>query len=91
MNTARLLIELELINVDSVFWLLQHIQLKKCYCFSVATVTCLTFVHSDLGVTSDLSAPSRPKDDITYSELKDAHWLYDTPGIMKEHDVSVCV
>ncbi|KAL0974248.1 hypothetical protein UPYG_G00217690 [Umbra pygmaea] len=24
---------------------------------------------------------------LTENELKDAHWLYDTPGIMKEHDV----
>ncbi|XP_061747967.1 nitric oxide-associated protein 1-like isoform X2 [Nerophis ophidion] len=26
-------------------------------------------------------------DEFTYNELKDAHWLFDTPGIMKEHDV----
>uniref|UniRef100_A0A4W5PBR8 Uncharacterized protein n=1 Tax=Hucho hucho TaxID=62062 RepID=A0A4W5PBR8_9TELE len=25
---------------------------------------------------------------LTRNDLKDAHWLYDTPGIMKEHDVS---
>ncbi|XP_061643466.1 nitric oxide-associated protein 1 isoform X2 [Phyllopteryx taeniolatus] len=24
---------------------------------------------------------------LTYNELKDAHWLFDTPGIMKERDV----
>ncbi|XP_061542641.1 LOW QUALITY PROTEIN: nitric oxide-associated protein 1 [Phycodurus eques] len=24
---------------------------------------------------------------LTYNELKDAHWLFDTPGIMKEQDV----
>nr|XP_057920017.1 nitric oxide-associated protein 1 [Doryrhamphus excisus] len=26
-------------------------------------------------------------DEFAYNELKDAHWLFDTPGIMKEHDV----
>ncbi|XP_061896067.1 nitric oxide-associated protein 1-like [Entelurus aequoreus] len=26
-------------------------------------------------------------DEFTYNELKGAHWLFDTPGIMKEHDV----
>ncbi|XP_073676470.1 nitric oxide-associated protein 1 [Garra rufa] len=25
--------------------------------------------------------------ELTYNEIKDAHWFYDTPGIMKEHDV----
>jgi hypothetical protein len=34
-----------------------------------------------------LSNPS-PEVELTLNELKDAHWLYDTPGIMKEHDVS---
>ncbi|XP_029021288.1 nitric oxide-associated protein 1-like [Betta splendens] len=33
------------------------------------------------------TASSRPKDDFTYNELKDAHWLYDTPGILKERDI----
>ncbi|CAB1325483.1 unnamed protein product [Coregonus sp. 'balchen'] len=33
-----------------------------------------------------LSNPSTEVD-LTLNELKDAHWLYDTPGIMKEHDV----
>ncbi|XP_035600374.1 nitric oxide-associated protein 1 [Oncorhynchus keta] len=33
-----------------------------------------------------LSNPS-PEVELTLNELKDAHWLYDTPGIMKEHDV----
>lgn len=47
----------------------------------------LTF---DLCVTPhELSAPSRPTDEFTFNELKDAHWLFDTPGIMKEHDVSL--
>ncbi|XP_067313230.1 nitric oxide-associated protein 1 [Pseudorasbora parva] len=30
--------------------------------------------------------PSIDKE-LTYNEIKDAHWFYDTPGIMKEHDV----
>lgn len=25
--------------------------------------------------------------EFSHNELKDAHWLFDTPGIMKEHDV----
>ncbi|KAM4586979.1 nitric oxide-associated protein 1 [Fundulus diaphanus] len=25
--------------------------------------------------------------ELSYNELKDAHWLYDTPGIMKERDI----
>uniref|UniRef100_A0A8C1AFP6 Nitric oxide associated 1 n=1 Tax=Cyprinus carpio carpio TaxID=630221 RepID=A0A8C1AFP6_CYPCA len=25
--------------------------------------------------------------ELSYNEIKDAHWFYDTPGIMKEHDV----
>ncbi|XP_038554784.1 nitric oxide-associated protein 1 isoform X4 [Micropterus salmoides] len=33
------------------------------------------------------TAPSRPTDEFTFNELKDAHWLFDTPGIMKEHDI----
>ncbi|KAL4641572.1 nitric oxide-associated protein 1 [Arapaima gigas] len=32
------------------------------------------------------SKPSNPVE-FTYNELKDAHWLYDTPGIMKEYDI----
>ncbi|KAK2848707.1 hypothetical protein Q5P01_008541 [Channa striata] len=31
--------------------------------------------------------PRRPTEEFTYNELKDAHWLYDTPGIMKDHDI----
>ncbi|XP_010864807.2 nitric oxide-associated protein 1 [Esox lucius] len=34
----------------------------------------------------DLSKPCTEVG-LTHNELKDAHWLYDTPGIMKEHDV----
>lgn len=25
--------------------------------------------------------------ELTHNELKDAHWLHDTPGIMKDYDV----
>nr|XP_046262751.1 nitric oxide-associated protein 1 [Scatophagus argus] len=32
-------------------------------------------------------APSRSPDEFTFNELKDAHWLFDTPGIMKEKDI----
>nr|XP_015200543.1 PREDICTED: nitric oxide-associated protein 1 [Lepisosteus oculatus] len=35
---------------------------------------------------SKKSALSNPVE-FTHNELKDAHWLYDTPGIMKEHCV----
>ena len=27
--------------------------------------------------------------ELSYNEIKDAHWFYDTPGIMKEYDVSL--
>lgn len=30
---------------------------------------------------------SRSPDEFTFNELKDAHWLFDTPGIMKERDL----
>lgn len=26
-------------------------------------------------------------DEVSFNELKDAHWLFDTPGIMKDRDV----
>lgn len=34
------------------------------------------------------SSEDEPEAKLTYNEIKDAHWFYDTPGIMKEHDVS---
>ncbi|KAJ8015556.1 hypothetical protein DPEC_G00027350 [Dallia pectoralis] len=34
----------------------------------------------------DLKTPAEEVS-LTHNELKDAHWLYDTPGIMKENDV----
>ncbi|XP_070769364.1 nitric oxide-associated protein 1 [Enoplosus armatus] len=33
------------------------------------------------------TAPSRSTDEFTFNELKDAHWLFDTPGVMKERDI----
>lgn len=33
------------------------------------------------------TAPSRPSRELTHNELKDTHWLYDTPGVMKELDI----
>ncbi|XP_071314735.1 nitric oxide-associated protein 1-like isoform X2 [Trachinotus anak] len=35
----------------------------------------------------ETTGPSRAPEQFTYNELKDAHWLYDTPGIMKEDDI----
>ncbi|XP_041652730.1 nitric oxide-associated protein 1-like [Cheilinus undulatus] len=31
--------------------------------------------------------PSRTPREFTYNELKDAHWLYDTPGILRDRDI----
>ncbi|KAM6923412.1 nitric oxide-associated protein 1 [Xenentodon cancila] len=33
------------------------------------------------------AAASRSHEQLSHNELKDAHWLYDTPGILKEFDV----
>ncbi|XP_005924099.1 nitric oxide-associated protein 1 [Haplochromis burtoni] len=33
------------------------------------------------------TAASRSTEELSHNELKDAHWLYDTPGIMKELDI----
>lgn len=35
-----------------------------------------------------ISEDEAPEAEFTYNEIKDAHWFYDTPGIMKERDVS---
>ncbi|KAF7664317.1 hypothetical protein LDENG_00179630 [Lucifuga dentata] len=37
------------------------------------------------GRTTTSSQPTNIE--FSYNELKDAHWLYDTPGIMKDHDI----
>lgn len=34
------------------------------------------------------NSEDEPEAEFTYNEIKDAHWFYDTPGIMKERDVS---
>ncbi|XP_065098112.1 nitric oxide-associated protein 1 [Paramisgurnus dabryanus] len=34
-----------------------------------------------------VSVDSHTDTEFTYNEIKDAHWFYDTPGIMKERDV----
>ncbi|XP_053179697.1 nitric oxide-associated protein 1 [Scomber japonicus] len=47
----------------------------------------LSFGADEDGDTRTPSAPSRSPVEFTYNELKDAHWLFDTPGIMKEHDL----
>ncbi|XP_044061678.1 nitric oxide-associated protein 1 [Siniperca chuatsi] len=46
----------------------------------------LAFGENEDGETRT-TAPSRSSDEFTFNELKDAHWLFDTPGIMKEHDI----
>lgn len=38
-------------------------------------------------VKKDPSLDSSTDAELSYNEIKDAHWFYDTPGIMKEHDV----
>ncbi|KAK9963411.1 hypothetical protein ABG768_006598 [Culter alburnus] len=39
------------------------------------------------GVKQNPFLDSSTDAELTYNEIKDAHWFYDTPGIMKEHDV----
>ncbi|CAM4616651.1 unnamed protein product [Leuciscus chuanchicus] len=39
------------------------------------------------GVKQNPALDSSTDAELTYNEIKDAHWFYDTPGIMKEHDV----
>lgn len=43
------------------------------------------------GVKQNPSLDSSTDAELTYNEIKDAHWFYDTPGIMKEHDVSLSI
>ncbi|XP_033502718.2 nitric oxide-associated protein 1 [Epinephelus lanceolatus] len=45
----------------------------------------LAFGENDDGDMT--TAPGRSADEFTFNELKDAHWLFDTPGIIKEHDI----
>ncbi|KAM7389270.1 hypothetical protein PAMP_023258 [Pampus punctatissimus] len=47
----------------------------------------LAFGENEDREMTTATARSRSPDEFTYNELKDAHWLFDTPGIMKEHDL----
>ncbi|KAF0040249.1 hypothetical protein F2P81_008484 [Scophthalmus maximus] len=47
---------------------------------------CLAFGEHEDGV-APVTGVSRTPEEFTYNELKDAQWLYDTPGIMKEDDI----
>ncbi|XP_070693017.1 nitric oxide-associated protein 1 [Pempheris klunzingeri] len=47
----------------------------------------LAFGEEEDGDMMKTKAPSRSTVEFTFNELKDAHWLFDTPGIMKEHDI----
>ncbi|XP_034399554.1 nitric oxide-associated protein 1-like [Cyclopterus lumpus] len=48
----------------------------------------LAFGENDDGDTKKTTkAPSGPPEEFSFNELKDAHWLFDTPGILKEHDI----
>ncbi len=38
-------------------------------------------------VKKDPSLDSSTDAELSYNEIKDAHWFYDTPGIMKDRDV----
>uniref|UniRef100_UPI0037E742F1 nitric oxide-associated protein 1-like n=1 Tax=Semicossyphus pulcher TaxID=241346 RepID=UPI0037E742F1 len=46
----------------------------------------LAFGENEDGETKT-TASSRPAEEFSFNELKDAHWLFDTPGIMKERDI----
>lgn len=39
----------------------------------------------------NVSQDSTTDTELTHNEIKDAHWFYDTPGIMKEYDVRILV
>lgn len=47
----------------------------------------LSFGEHDEGETKARPAPSAPPEEFSSNELKDAHWLFDTPGILKEGDI----
>ncbi|CAL8358001.1 unnamed protein product [Merluccius merluccius] len=48
-----------------------------------------SLAYGEYGAEEETAAESAPVKDVEFShnELKDAHWLFDTPGIMKENDV----
>ncbi|XP_077429492.1 nitric oxide-associated protein 1 [Vanacampus margaritifer] len=43
--------------------------------------------NDDDGETASTGKEDHQAGELTYNELKDAHWLFDTPGITKEHDI----
>lgn len=47
----------------------------------------LAFGESDDGEMTRPTAAGGPGSELSHNELKDAHWLHDTPGIMKELDI----
>ncbi|XP_068570147.1 nitric oxide-associated protein 1-like [Cebidichthys violaceus] len=47
----------------------------------------LAFGENDDGEMKSSTAPSGSADEFSFNELKDAHWLFDTPGLLKEHDI----
>ncbi|KAK9518567.1 hypothetical protein VZT92_023870 [Zoarces viviparus] len=47
----------------------------------------LAFGENDDREMKSLTAPSGSADEFSFNELKDAHWLFDTPGLLKEHDI----
>ncbi|CAL8267273.1 unnamed protein product [Boreogadus saida] len=48
-----------------------------------------SLAYGEYGVEEESTTGPPPVKEVEFShnELKDAHWLFDTPGIMKEHDV----
>ncbi|CAL8262455.1 unnamed protein product [Lota lota] len=48
-----------------------------------------SLAYGEYGAEEETTTESAPVKEVEFShnELKDAHWLFDTPGIMKEHDV----
>ncbi|KAG7277953.1 hypothetical protein CRUP_022123, partial [Coryphaenoides rupestris] len=47
-----------------------------------------SLAYGDYGIEETAAEPAPAKAvEFSPNELKDAHWLFDTPGIMKEHDV----
>ncbi|XP_029917229.1 nitric oxide-associated protein 1 [Myripristis murdjan] len=47
----------------------------------------LAFGENAAGEPTQPASSSSPDVEFSHNELKDAHWLFDTPGIMKERDI----
>uniref|UniRef100_A0A3Q2P029 Nitric oxide associated 1 n=1 Tax=Fundulus heteroclitus TaxID=8078 RepID=A0A3Q2P029_FUNHE len=47
----------------------------------------IQFDPDSLSACSPASGADGSPAELSYNELKDAHWLYDTPGIVKERDI----